>query len=160
MSKNPHQALLPPCKCCTDLNEHIGHHVGWKTMYPYNIFFLLVVPPIGSNFVIFSVGFFLVFFSFGGKDVTILCMRSRAIMILCCSSTEHVTSASYQSSINRLHLAHTRSCIRHFRLGHTLHHALSIGTIANRCFFVLHCVCILCTVNILSVEHIYILNNW
>ena len=71
-----------------------------------------------------------------------------------CSSTEHVTSAinQCQSPINRL--PHTlTSCIRHYRLGHTLHHALSIGTIANRCSFVFHHVCILCTVNILSVEH-------
>ena len=37
---------------------------------------------------------------------------------------------------------------------HILHYALVIGTIANRCSFVFHCVCILCTHNILSVEHI------
>ena len=81
MSKNPHQALLSSRKCCADLNECIGHQVGWKTMYPYSSYLSLVVRPIGSNFAIFSVGFWL--FSFGGKVVTILCMRSREIKILC-----------------------------------------------------------------------------
>ena len=58
---------------------------------------------------------------------------------------EHVTSATsqHQSPINRLHLAYTRSYIRYYKLGHTLHHSSSIGTIANRCFIVFYFVCIL-----------------
>ena len=53
-------------------------------MYPYSSYLSLVVRPIGSNFDIFIVGFFVLwFFSFGGKVVTILCMRPREIKILC-----------------------------------------------------------------------------